>query len=211
MDNVIVAYEAMHSMNKRIKGKYGFMALKLDMSNAYDMVEWKFIKVVMIKMGFHLKWVYSIMRCINFTSYYILINGSLQASSQATKGIRKGDPFLPYMFILCSEALSALLNQFEATKSISGIPIASGKIFVNHLFFADDSLLFYKSNALEWSRLIDILTTYEQASGERLNKEKTYIHLSNNKNEESKRIILSIVGVRSSLHMKNILSACSYR
>lgn len=39
MDNVIVAYETMHCMYKRIKGKSSFMALKMDMSKAYDKVE----------------------------------------------------------------------------------------------------------------------------------------------------------------------------
>jgi len=44
MDNVIVAYEALHTMSTRIKGKKGYMAIKLDMSKAYDRVDgtiWK--------------------------------------------------------------------------------------------------------------------------------------------------------------------------
>jgi endonuclease/exonuclease/phosphatase family metal-dependent hydrolase len=41
-DNIIVAYEAFHTMANRLKGKQGFMALKLDMSKAYDRVEWNF-------------------------------------------------------------------------------------------------------------------------------------------------------------------------
>ncbi|XP_042974742.1 uncharacterized protein LOC122306380 [Carya illinoinensis] len=45
-DNIMVAYELLHSMRKRKKGKVGSMALKLDMSKAYDRVEWGFLEAV---------------------------------------------------------------------------------------------------------------------------------------------------------------------
>ena len=39
-DNVLLAYETLHSMHCR---KKGYMALKLDVSKAYDRVEWPFL------------------------------------------------------------------------------------------------------------------------------------------------------------------------
>jgi hypothetical protein len=38
-DNILVAFETLHTMDTRIKGKEGYMAIKLDMSKAYDMIE----------------------------------------------------------------------------------------------------------------------------------------------------------------------------
>ena len=38
-DNVLVAYEALHMMHGQKKGKTGTLALKLDVSKAYDSVE----------------------------------------------------------------------------------------------------------------------------------------------------------------------------
>lgn len=41
-DNALVAFEIFHCMKKKTKGKQDFSALKLDMSKAYDRVEWLF-------------------------------------------------------------------------------------------------------------------------------------------------------------------------
>ncbi|KAF5481190.1 hypothetical protein F2P56_001860 [Juglans regia] len=59
------------------------------------------------------------------------------------------------------------------------------------------SLLFCKASSLEWSRIISLLDIYEQASGQRLNKEKTSIFFSKNKKQETKDIITTIAGVRT--------------
>ena len=38
-DNILAAYETLHTMNTGMKGKKGYMAIKLNMSKAYDRVE----------------------------------------------------------------------------------------------------------------------------------------------------------------------------
>ena len=51
--NVLAAYEALYTMHIGMWGKKGFMAVKLDMSKAYDRVEWSFLEAVMNRMGFN--------------------------------------------------------------------------------------------------------------------------------------------------------------
>ena len=51
-DNVLVAFEFMHYLNHNSDGKENYMSIKLDISKAFDRVEWNFIKGVMEKLGF---------------------------------------------------------------------------------------------------------------------------------------------------------------
>ena len=74
-DNVLVAFKLMHYLEHKKKGKENFMVVKLDMSKAYDRVEWGFIEKVMEKMGFHENWINLIMKCITIVSYLVIING----------------------------------------------------------------------------------------------------------------------------------------
>ena len=75
LDNILVAFEILHYMRNHNKGKSGFMALKLDMSKAYDRVEWSFMEKVLVKVGFQDRWVKLMMACITTASYSMLING----------------------------------------------------------------------------------------------------------------------------------------
>ena len=74
-DNILVAFETFHHMKNQKSMKGGFMALKLDMSKAYDRVEWRFLELTIRKMGFCNWWVDLIMSCIGSASYQVLVNG----------------------------------------------------------------------------------------------------------------------------------------
>lgn len=56
-DNTTVAYDLLHKMRNRRKGKKGQMAIKLDISKAYDCVEWTFLRMIMLKIGLDPRWV----------------------------------------------------------------------------------------------------------------------------------------------------------
>ena len=71
----MIAFETLHRMKTQCSSKTSFMASKLDMSKAYDRVEWVFLQKVLLKMGFKEAWVGLIMHCVTTVTYSILVNG----------------------------------------------------------------------------------------------------------------------------------------
>lgn len=90
-DNALIAMECFHWLKKKRKGKKGVMALKLDMSKAYDRLEWSFVEQVLKSMCFPLRMVELIMKCITTVSYQILINGQPSSPFTPERGLRQGD------------------------------------------------------------------------------------------------------------------------
>ena len=148
-DNVLAAFEFMHYLNHKSEGKESYMSIKLDMSKAFDRVEWNFIKGVMVKLGFVDTWIDLIMNCVSSVSYSMLINGEACGNISPLRGIRQGDPLSPCLFLLYAEGYSALIHEAARNQQINGISICRGFPLITHLFFADDNLLFCKAKVQE--------------------------------------------------------------
>ena len=133
-DNVLLAYKMTHYMRNKKKGKQGLAALKLDMSKAYDRVEWLFLESIM-KMCFQNEWINLVMKCVRTVTYKIKVNDEYTETFLPRRGLRQGDPLSPYLFIICVEGLSALMEDVERRGLIEGVRICHGAPRINHLFF----------------------------------------------------------------------------
>ena len=179
------------------------MAVKLDMSKAYDRVKWGFIENVMERMGFHEKWINLIMSCITTVTYSVLINGVARGCIVPSRGLHQGDPISLYLFLLRADDFFSLINNAARNNMLSGISICRGCPMVTHLFFADDSLLFCKASTQECRNLMAILDLYEAASRQKVNADKSSIFFSINTPLELKVEIMEVMGpMQDSKHNK---------
>ncbi|XP_039690618.1 secreted RxLR effector protein 78-like [Medicago truncatula] len=125
LDNAMVAIEIINRMKIKVKGNVGEVALKLDISKAYDRIEWNYLRQVMDKMGFSEQWIKWIMLCVETVDYYVLVNGNVTGPIIPGRGLRQGDPLSPYLFIICAEGLSALIRKAEARGDINGVKVCN--------------------------------------------------------------------------------------
>ncbi|KAL8134372.1 hypothetical protein AgCh_009411 [Apium graveolens] len=192
-DNVLVAFELLHFMKRKNRGSEGEVALKLDISKAYDRVDWRYLQKRMKVMGFSDKCIKWIMLCVIYVSYMINFNGKLVGPIVPSRGLRQGDPLSPYLFLFCVEGLSQSINKAAEDGDISGCQIVTNAPSVTHLLFADDKFLFFKATKLEAASVKRLLNRYEADSGQAVNYQKYGVFFSANvrldKQNEIKRIL----------------------
>lgn len=152
----------MRSCTLRIKkkGNNGFMLLNLNMSKAYDHREWDNWDNTLRIMGFPTQMINLIMQRVQSTSFFTLVNGIPKGPIIHSRGLRQGDPLSPYLFLLCTKGLISLLKKYALDKCLKGVRVCRGAPMINHLLFADNSLIFWKSNLETSQQLLDLLKKY---------------------------------------------------
>ena len=154
-------------MKTKKYGKVGHMALKLDMSKAFDRLEWIFLQKIREKMGFHSIWIGWILKCIKSVTYYVLVNGKAKGHIIPTRGIRQGDPLSPYLFLLCLEGLNGLIQHAMDVGEVEGVSLCRSGPKISHLFFANDNLLFCRARIEDINTIQEILRKYKRLQDKR--------------------------------------------
>ncbi|GKU88725.1 hypothetical protein SLEP1_g2954 [Rubroshorea leprosula] len=209
-DNFLIAFEVLHHMKVRKKRKRGWQAIKLDMSKAFDRVEWPYLEQIMRSLGFAEHWIQLIMACVTSVQYEVLLNGSEAGQVSPTRGIRQGDPLSPYLFILYAEGLTAMIHDAERRRLLHGIKICHRAPCISHLLFADDSFLFLRATETEAQNLKDILQKYELMSGQKVNLCKSAISFSSSVHSSIRRCITDILGMEEIEHQGQYLGFPAY-
>ena len=111
------------------------MILKIDLEKAYDHMKWSFVRDVLFSLGFHNDTVELILSCISSTSVSLLFNGEQLEEFQPSRRLRQGDPISPYIFILCLELLSSLINKKCEDGDWDKVKASRNGPSFSHMFF----------------------------------------------------------------------------
>jgi len=68
---MVITHESIHFMKR---GRKGWAALKIDISKAYDRINYEYLMEIMLKLGFASKWVELVMLCVKSVLYSIYFN-----------------------------------------------------------------------------------------------------------------------------------------
>jgi hypothetical protein len=174
LDSVLIASECLDS---RIKSGIPGVLCKLDITKAFDHVNWKFLLYMLKRCGFGDKWVYWISHCISSACHSVLVNGSLAGFFNSSRGLRQGDPLSPLLFIVVMEALSKMLSGAVDSGRLSCFSMGSRPPMINisHLLFADDILVFCEANPDHLRFLRVLLVCFEAVSSLKVNLAKSLL------------------------------------
>ncbi|KAL0301989.1 UNVERIFIED_CONTAM: putative mitochondrial protein [Sesamum radiatum] len=192
-NNILLAYELNHFMRNKNWGKMGHIALKLDISKAYDKVEWNFLKHVLLRLGFPPRLV-DLMLCVSSVCYSFLINGHEFASLTPQRGLRQGDPLSPYLFLLYTEALSSLVGRLEHEGILQGLSVCRNAPPISHILFVDDTLIFSQASEEAMRGVARMLEIYAQALGQAINLNKSFVVFSRNVNVALQDLLANSLG-----------------
>lgn len=177
VENTILLREILHSFKSK-NYKNPEFCLKVDLSKAFDRMDWVFLKYLLQLYGFPINFSNWVMACIESAEFSVVINGDGDGFFRPSSGLRQGCALSPYMFILGMDLLTRHLNFQLEEGELVGLRIARTASPLASCVYADDLLLFGAATAEEATRLQLSLKMFSQVSGQIIGPQKSSIWFS---------------------------------
>lgn len=133
------------------------MVIKVDLKKAYNCIEWNFLDRALDAWGFSEGVRRLTGSYVSTVNYSFLFNGDIADNFTPGKGLRQGDPLSPFLFIICTEILTRLINSEKCCENVHGIKISKNAPAITHLMYADDTLLMCRANKAEAQTIRKVL------------------------------------------------------
>lgn len=116
MENVLLATEMVKDYHKpNISPR---CVMEIDISKAFDSVQWEFVLNILMALSVPDSFVHWVRLCITTPSFSVQVNGELAGLFRSKRGLRQGCPLSPYLFVMCMNVLSCLIDKGAVEKTI---------------------------------------------------------------------------------------------
>nr|XP_016435378.1 PREDICTED: uncharacterized protein LOC107761647 [Nicotiana tabacum] len=146
-------------------------------------------------MGFSERFIGLVFVIVSNNWYSVLINGQPHGFFKSTGGVKQGDPVSLTLFILAVEALSRGLNALHLNPYFCGFGLSKWSPKINHLSYADDTIIFSSSCTISLQLVMEVLRAYEAAYGQLVNKSKSSIYMHHSASMEVITKVERITGI----------------
>lgn len=205
-ENVILLREVLHCFRMKNYKKAQF-CLKVDLSKAFDRMQWSYLEEILPLYGFPAQVISWIMACVSSAEYTIILNGRGDGFFKPTCGLRQGCALSPYLFIIGMDLLSRKLQHQTDLGRLKGIRVSANAIPLTNCLYADDLLLFGEATTQEAVLFTQILESFMEVSGQRIGPSKSSIWFSVTTQDQIKKEIGLIFQVPRHQDSKKYLGA----
>lgn len=154
--------------------KREILILKLYFAKAFDIVEHSAMLAVMTSMGFPQRWLTWMKMLFSSANSAVLLNGVPGKQFKCLRGVGQGDPLSPLLFILAAELLQVVINRGFRDGVLSA-PLPQAHPDFPIIQYADDTLMIMKADSSQLLALKDILNTFTESTGLKVNYSKSQI------------------------------------
>ncbi|KAH0713632.1 hypothetical protein KY289_009591 [Solanum tuberosum] len=116
--------------------------------------------------------------------------------SKSTRELKQGDPLSPTLFIIAAEVLARNLNQLFKDHNFKGFGLPKWSPKINHLSYADYTILFCSGHSNSMKKMMNVLRGYEMVSGQMINLDKSLFYLHEKVPVGTWRQIRKITGIK---------------
>ncbi|KAM0916079.1 hypothetical protein ACQ4PT_010425 [Festuca glaucescens] len=147
---------------------------KLDITKAFDTVDWAFLLEVLAKLGFGPRWLAMVCGLLSTASTRVVVNGVAGCLISNRRGLRQGDPLSPLLFDAVMDVLHLMIERASADGLLAHL--APRGLRHRSSMYADDVVTFLKPERLDIHTCAAIVENFEEASGLRTNLANCSIH-----------------------------------
>jgi hypothetical protein len=157
-ENFVYAAELLSCCHRRGAAT---IVLKLDFQKSFDSICWQSLDVILLARGFDDRWRTWVSTLLSTGCTSILLNGAPGRWFRCRRGLRQGDPLLPYLFIIVADLLKRLIAQHSNDLEHPLVPGVACHI----LQYADFTLILLCGTQCAAATLKRVLEDFTAATG----------------------------------------------